>query len=66
MKDAPVGCGLDGGRIGILFLAMAGNILITTASRLALRPTQHFVQWVRLAVLLVVKRSQLETVRHLH
>jgi len=53
MKDAPVGCGPDGGRIGILFLAMARNILITTASRLALRPTQHFVQWVRLAVLAV-------------
>jgi hypothetical protein len=54
------------GKIEILFLALAGNILIPTASRLALGLTQHFVQWVRLAVLLVVKRSQHETVSHLH
>lgn len=61
MKDAPVGCGLDGGRTGILFLTV-----FTAASGLVLRPTQHLVQWVRLAVLLVAKRSQRETVRHLH
>jgi len=65
MKDAPVGWVLSGGRIGILFLGMVGNILITAVSRLVLRPTQYFDQWVRLAVL-VVKRSQRETVSHLH
>jgi hypothetical protein len=47
----------------MLFLAVTGNILFTTASRLAVRPTQHLVQCARLAVPSAVKRSQPETVQ---